>query len=165
MIELQSQIMRGIDFEVVWRDQDVIEYRVRCSNGFFSGDINLYANHDDLFKAAEMLNGFPRDGNDSRSLELGTFQSNSAGGGIRADFRCIDSVGHAIACVKLRGDGCKSLGEAQSVCLQIPVVAGAIDSFLSQARSTGNDPSAKAHLQMADHTAIWVRRWLEDSRR
>lgn len=157
--------MRGIDFEVVWRDQDVTEYRVRCSNGFFSGDVNVYANDGDLLKAADLLSGFPRDAKDSRSFELGTFESDSAGGGIQADFQCIDSVGHAIACVQLRGDGCRRMGEAQSVCLQIPVVAGSIDSFVSQARSTRNESSAKAHLQMADHTAGWVRRWLEAGRR
>lgn len=157
--------MRGIDFEVVWWDQDLIEYRVRCSNGFFSGDVKVYANHDDLPCAADILNGFPRDGKDSRTLELGTFQPGSAGGGIRADFYCIDSVGHAIVCVKLRDDGCNSMGEAQSVCLQIPVEAGPIDSFVSQARSISTETSAKAHLQMADHTAGWARRWFEAGRR
>jgi len=157
--------MRGIDFEVAWWDQDVIEYRVRCSNGCFCGDAKLYANHDDLRNAAEILNGFPHDPRDSRSVELGTFQPGSAGGGFRADFYCIDSAGHAIVCVKLRDDGCKSMGEAQSICLQIPVEAGSIDSFVSQARSVGGEAGAKAHLQMADQTTGWARRWLEAGRR
>ena len=157
--------MRGIDFEVMWLDQDVIEYRVRCSNGFFCGDAKLYANHDDLRNEAEKLNGFPQDRRDSRSLELGTFQSGSAGGGFRADFYCIDSAGHAIVCVKLRDDGCESMGEAQSICLLIPVEAGSIDSFVSQARSVRGEAGAKAHLQMADHTTGWARRWFEAGRR
>ncbi|MGC2620607.1 MAG: hypothetical protein WA414_16290 [Acidobacteriaceae bacterium] len=139
----------------------MIEYRVRCSNGFFCGDVTMYANHDDLRKAADILNGFPLDRGDSRALELGTFQPHTAGGGIQAEFYCVDSVGHAIVSVKLRDDACKSMGEAQSVCLQIPVEAGAIDSFVSQARSIVCATGKNAHLQMADHTADWVRRYFE----
>jgi hypothetical protein len=42
---------------------------------------------------------------------------------------CVDSVGHAASLVKLRADGCKSMGEAQFVCFYLPVEAGAIDSY------------------------------------
>ena len=150
-----------MEFEVVWWDQHVIEYRVRCSNGYFSGDAKMYANHDDLRMAGDILNGFPIDGKDSRTLELGTFQPDAAGGGIQAEFYCVDSVGHAIACVRLRHDACKAMGEAQSACLLIPVEAGAVDSFVAQARSIGTVMGAKAYLHMADHTAGWVRRWFE----
>ena len=68
----------------MWWDQHAIEYRVRCSNGYFSGDAKMYTNHDDLRKAGDILNGFPLDGKDSRTLELGTFQPGAAGGGIQA---------------------------------------------------------------------------------
>jgi hypothetical protein len=73
-------------------------------------------------------------------------------------FRCVDSAGHAVVVVRLRADGCKSVGEPQSVSLYIPVEAGAIDSFVSKARSLDDNMGAKAYLQMADHTVGWVQR-------
>jgi hypothetical protein len=150
--------MRGIQFEVIWSDQDVIEYRVQCSNGSFSGNVTLYSGHDDLRNAAEVLAGFPSNSKDSRTIELGTFDPRTAGGGIQTGFYCVDSVGHAIVSVKLRADGCSGMGEAQSVCLRIPVEAAAVDSFVSQARSVASTAGAKAYLHMADHTAGRVRR-------
>jgi len=152
-------IMRGIEFEVVWSDQDVVEYNVTCSNGLFCGASRMYASHDDLAKLADVLSGFPLDAKDSRSVELGTFDSTMAGGGIQMHFFCVDSVGHAIAVTKLRADSCQAMGEPQSVCLSVPVEAGAIDSFLRQAHSLGDRLGAKAYLYMADHTVTWVQRW------
>ena len=151
--------MQGIEFEVVWSDQDVIEHRVRCSNGSFCGDTRMYSGHDDVPNAADVLSGFPLDANDSRTFELGAFDPSTAGGGIHMRFYCVDSVGHAAVLVKLRADGCKSMGEAQSVCFYLPVEAGAIDSFVNQARSIGSTIGAKAHLHMADHTVGWAQRW------
>jgi len=153
--------MRGILFEVIWSDQDVIEYRVQCSNGLFSGDVTLYSGHDDLRNAAVILAGFPVGPKDSRTLELGTFEARAAGGGMKAEFSCVDSAGHVIASVRLRADGRSGMGEAQSVCLEIPVEAGAIDSFVSQAHSAASTAGAKAYLHMADHTTDWVRRWFK----
>jgi hypothetical protein len=157
---LQSLAMRGIEFEVVWSDQDVIELRVRCSNGAFCGDTRMYSGHDALPNTADVLSGFPLNAKDSRTVELGTFDPTMAGGGIHMWFYCVDSVGHAAVLAKLRGDRCKSMGEAQSVCLYLPVEAGAIDAFVVQARSLGSTIGAKAYLHMADHTVGWVQRWL-----
>lgn len=150
--------MRGIEFEVVWFDQDVIEYQIRCSNGSFCGATRMYLGHGDLSKAADALSGFPSSANDSRQVELGTFEPNMAGGGIYMFFSCVDSVGHAAVRVKIRADGCKAMGEAQSVALDVPVEAGAIDSFVNQARSITYAKGAKAYLHMADHTLGWVQR-------
>jgi hypothetical protein len=104
---LQSAIMRGIEFEVVWFDQDAIQCQVTCSNGPFRGATKIYLAHDDLPKTAETLIGFPSNIKDSRSFQLGAFEPNSAGGGISMSFRCVDSVGHAVALVRLRADGSK----------------------------------------------------------
>lgn len=153
--------MRGIEFEVVWSDQDVIELRVRCSSGSFYGDTRMYSGHDGLPNMADILSGFPLDAKDSRTVELGTFDPSMAGGGIHMRFYCVDAVGHAAVLAKLRTDHCKSMGEAQSVCLYIPVEAGAIDGFVTQARSLGSTIGAKAYLHMADHTVGWVQRWVK----
>jgi hypothetical protein len=140
----------GIEFTVVWSDQDVIKFRVRCSNGRFSGDANIYFGHDDLPKMIEALSGFPSHAADSRSLEFGTFDPNHADGGIRMRFFCRDSVGHAAVDVGLRGDACLALGEVESVALRINIEAAAIDSFLVQVRNMDpNEIAATACLDMA----------------
>ena len=150
--------MRGIEFEVVWFDQDVIQCQVTCSNGPFRGATKIYLAHDDLSKAAETLSGFPSNIKDSRDVQLGAFESKMAGGGISMSFRCVDSVGHAVVIVRLRADGCEGPNEPESVCLYIPVEAGSIDSFVTKARSTNDPKGAKAYLHMADHTVGWVQR-------
>lgn len=150
--------MRGIEFEVVWFDQDVIEYRVVCSNGSFSGATKMYLAPERLSTVAETLSGFPSTTKDSRSVRLGAFEETVAGGGIHMTFRCVDSAGHAVVLVGLRADGCKDIGEPQSVCLYVPIEAGSIDSFVAKARSLELRQGAKANLQMADHTVGWVQR-------
>jgi hypothetical protein len=107
--------VKGIEFEVVWWDQDVIEYLVRCSNGAFAGAAKMYMGHDELSNAASVVGGFPSSNKDSRNIELGTFQPSTAGGGIHMHFDCGDSVGHACVQIKLRANGCKAMGDAQSV--------------------------------------------------
>jgi len=150
--------MRGIEFEVVWFDQDVIECHVTCSNGPFRGSSKMYLAHDELPKAAQALSGFPSNIKDSRDVQFGASEPNSAGGGILMSFRCVDSVGHAVVLVRLRADGCKGPGEPESVCMYIPVEAGSIDSFVAKAQSIDNTKGAKAYLHMADHTVGWVQR-------
>jgi hypothetical protein len=139
----------GIEIEVIWFDTDVIEILCRCSNGYFSGQAEIYLSHDKLSEMADALSGFPSHPNDSRGFEFGTFNPNHADGGVRMYFRCLDSVGHGEAEVKLRGDGCKGMGETESVALRIPVQAAAIDSFLSQVRQMDKEVGASAYLQMA----------------
>ncbi len=150
--------MRGIEFEVVWSDQDVIQCQVVCSNGPFRGATKIYLAHDDLPKTAEILDGFPSNIKDSRDVQLGAPESRMAGGGIAMSFRCVDSVGHAVVLVRLRADGCKGPNEPESVCLYIPVEAGSVDSFVIKARSIDDTKGAKAYLHMADHTVEWVQR-------
>ena len=104
------------------------------------------------------MNGFPSHITDSRGVQLGTFEPNTAGGGIHMSFSCVDSVGHAVVLVKLRADGCKGVGEPESASLYVPVEAGSIDSFVTQARSISNTKGAKAYLHMADHPLSWSQR-------
>jgi len=103
-----------MEVEVWWFEQDLIECQFRCSNGRFSGHAEIYLDRDDLAKMAEDLRGFPLLADDSREFELGTFDPKHADGGIRMHFYCTDSMGHAAVDVKLRGDGCKALGEMGS---------------------------------------------------
>lgn len=94
---------RGISLEVIWFDdvEDLIEVTYRCSNGFFSGGAEMYVSSLDLSKFAEALARPPSNPDDIRDFELGTFNPDSADGGVRMHFRC-----------KRRGRPCSRLGKA-----------------------------------------------------
>jgi hypothetical protein len=142
---------KGISWEVIWFDfdQNLIEVVFTCSNGYFCGTCEIYVSRDELSALANALRGFPSSGSDSRSVELGTFDPKYADGGVKMSFYCSDSRGHSIAEIRLRGDGCKALGEVESVALRIPIEPAGLDSFLAQLVVGGTEVGAKAFLPMA----------------
>jgi hypothetical protein len=142
-------VENGICFEVIWFDLDMIEVVVGCSNGHFSGRAEVYLNHCDLPQLADSLRGFPTSGSDLRSVELGTFDPSHADGGVIMGFSCLDSRGHAVVEVKLRGDACRALGEPESVALRIPIEPAGLDSFLLQLMAIDNTIGGRAFLPMA----------------
>lgn len=148
-MSLFGNLKAGLQVEVIWFDQYVVQYEFRCSNGRFSGHANIYLGHDDLANMAEALRGFPARGDDSRDFELGTFDPQYADGGIRMHFYCRDSRGHAAVDVQLRGDACKALGEIESVALRIPIEPAGVDSFVTQVKQMdANQIGALACLDM-----------------
>jgi hypothetical protein len=147
----RCHLENGISLEVIWFDfdQKLIEIVFACSNGRFSGTCEVYLSRNELSELADTLKGFPLGGDDTRSAELGTFDPKYADGGVKMNFYCSDSRGHSIAEIKLRGDGCKALGEVESVALRIPIEPGGLDSFLAQIVAAGNEIGSKAFLPMA----------------
>lgn len=65
------------------------------------------------------------------------------------NFYCLDSSGHVVVEVELRGHGCKALGEPESVALRIPIEAAGIDSFILQLTGLEQGIGASAALPMA----------------
>ena len=47
----------GIEVEVIWLDQNVVEFPFSSSNGRFSGHAEIYVSHDKLSDVAEGLSG------------------------------------------------------------------------------------------------------------
>jgi hypothetical protein len=139
----------GIKLEVIWFDEveDFLEVVFSCSNGYYSGQSEIYVTCDGLLKLANALRGFPASAGDCRDFELGTFNPDHARGGARMHFFCKDAAGHAAVDVKLRGDACKGLGELQSVALRIPIQAPAVDDFIKQLHSVGKTIGANAFLR------------------
>jgi hypothetical protein len=88
-------VKQGIEIKVIWLDPDLLEVSFSCSNGYFSGQAEIYLTDDKLSEMAESLSGFPSQPKDSRDFEIGTFNPNHADGGVRMHLRCADSVGHA----------------------------------------------------------------------
>ena len=140
---------KGIKFEVIWFDQDVIEVALSCSNGCFSGRAEIYLSHDDLSDLPGSLRGFPASVGDARKIELGTFNPKHADGGVKMHLYCSDSSGHAVLEIQLRGDGCKALGEVESVALRMPIEAAGVDSFVQQLIVMNSTIGASAALPMA----------------
>jgi hypothetical protein len=138
--------MNGITLEVIWFDNDMTEVLLRCSNGYFSGQAEIYLANDGFEGIAQTLRGFPSTPSDSRDIGIGTFNPEHADGGARMHFHCLDSPGHAAVDVQLRGDGSKGLGEVQSVALRIPIEAAAIDRFIQELRAIDKTVGARATL-------------------
>lgn len=139
---------RRLNFEVIWSDQDAIEAVFSCSNGNFSGRAEIYLSRQAFSELADVLRGFPSGGTDSREVELGTFDSSHADGGVKMKFRCSDALGHAVVEIKLRGDGSEGLGELESVALRIPIEPAAVDSFVQQLMAMDSTIGASASLPM-----------------
>lgn len=139
---------RRLNFEVICSDQDVIEAVFSCSNGSFSGRAEIYLSHQAFSELADVLRGFPSSGTDSREVELGTFDSSHADGGVKMKFRCSDALGHAVVEIKLRGDGSEGLCELESVALRIPIEPAAVDSFVRQLMAMDSTIGASASLPM-----------------
>lgn len=140
---------RGISLKVIWFDEveDLLELVFTCSNGYFSGQAELYVTLDVLSKLAKTLTGFPSRPDDFRDFELDTFNPKYADGGARMHFFCSDAAGHGVVDVKLRRGGCEGLGEVQSVALRIPIQAAAVDTFVEQVKDLGKTIGASAFLQ------------------
>jgi hypothetical protein len=141
----------GINLKVIWFDEveDLLEAVFSCSNGYFSGQAEVYISCAGLSELANTLTGFPSRPDDSRNFELGTFNPAHADGGARMHFYCTDAAGHAVVEVQLRGDACKGMGEMQSVALRIPIQAAGVDDFVKELRGMGKVVGARAYLRQA----------------
>src|ERR1017187_1262301 len=142
-------VENGINFEVIWFDQDMIEVALSCSNGHFSGRAEIYLSHQAFSELADVLRGFPSTGSDSRKVELGTLDPSHADGGVKMNFCCSDTLGHAVVEIKLRGDGRRALGYLESVALRIPIEPAAFDRFVLQLIAMDSTIGASASLPMA----------------
>jgi hypothetical protein len=140
---------RGIEIQLRYFDNDVMECQFRCNNGGFAGWADTYLEHESLDQFAAELNRFPTSRSDTRSFEFGTFDPKYAGGGISFHFYCTDSAGHAAVDVRLRGDGSVGLGEAPWVALRVTVEAAGIDSFVQQLKGIKLNLGATAFLPLA----------------
>jgi hypothetical protein len=126
---------RGVEFKIVWFDNDVIEFRIKGCNGRFAGVTKLYVGYDELSNLVETIKRFPNSSSDTRELELGTFDPHGAGGGARLRFCCIDEACHAICVVHLHTETRPDVGKSEAVEFVIPVEAAAIDDFIAELRS------------------------------
>ena len=95
------------------------------------------------------MRGFPSTGSDSRKVELGTFDPSFADGGVKMNFCCSATLGHAAVEIELRRGGCEALGDLESVALRIPIEPAAVDRFVLQLIAMDSTIGAIASLPMA----------------
>jgi hypothetical protein len=134
---------KGIQFEILYSDSDLLEFRVAAWNGQFGGTACVYVSIGALAEAAARLEGFPRDPSDIREIQFGVFGPNAAGGAVRMRFYCKDSAGHAV--VEARVESGQS--RPQEAFLFLSIEAAAVDTFVNDLRCLETDPSIVAFLR------------------
>jgi len=63
----------GLQFEVIWQDEDLFDVRVSVWNGAFGGVAEIYVAIGGLEEVAKKLSGFPKNPKDVPEIALGTF--------------------------------------------------------------------------------------------
>jgi hypothetical protein len=139
----------GIFITLLYVDPHLLQVSCACSNGFFSGYAEVYADHGALVQLADVLTGFPASIADSREYEFGSVEQNHPGGGVHMRFRCLDLAGHAAVEIKIRGFGNKQFGNIDFAAFRIPIEAAAIDIFVEQLQHMGETVGATAWLNQA----------------
>lgn len=135
----------GFQFEVIYKDSDLLQIRISAWNGAFGGAADVYVGIGVLEETAAKLKGFPNNPADSREVTLGAFGPQSAGGGVNMRFYCVDASGHAYVEARMESD---TLPEkpVQSVTLSLPIEAAAVDSFVRELRLLGLQKTGVARL-------------------
>ena len=78
----------------LYHDGDIIEVRIVAENVSFRGSADVYVGTDGLLEAAAVLEGFPKDRQDTREVVFGAAGPKLAGGSARLKFYCKDGAGH-----------------------------------------------------------------------
>ena len=136
----------GFKFEILYRDNDLVKIRVSARNNQFGGKADVYLGTGQLVDIATQLQGFPRGILDSREVLLGAFGTDSAGGGLRMRFRCMDSSGHVCVETEIESDR-DSAGRAQCAMLFVRTEPAAVDSFVDELRLLNKGAIPTASLQ------------------
>src|SRR5882762_6217501 len=142
---------KGLQFEVIWNDNDVLEVRIVAWNGSFGGSADVYVSIGGLKEAAEKLGGFPHDPSDTVELLFGAFGKGWAGGAVSMRFYCRDGAGHAFVDAKIESYHDQKYG-AQSALLVVPVGATAVDIFVEDLRRLEADQRGIAILKAGTHS-------------
>jgi hypothetical protein len=128
----QTMPETGVRISIIYTDEHLIELRIAASNGVFAGQVDVYADAYAPAECARTLHNFPTSPGDIREFELGDLNTGNAGGGAGFRFYCVDSLGHALAELRLQSDPLRGGGVSDSAVLHIPVEAAAVDEFVEQ---------------------------------
>jgi hypothetical protein len=137
----------GIQLKIIYSDDDLLLVRVRCSNGGFSGETQIYTGLNELEHIAKLLRGFPETINDIREVQLGSFDPKCAGGGVRLRFYCINSAGRTSVETTIESSPERSTGCFFGMSkFNISFEPAAIDLFLPALEHIGAEKQGVAFL-------------------
>lgn len=128
----------GFNFELLWKDEDVLQVRIRASNGNFSGMADTYVPIGGLAAAASQLEGFPRDPADRRHVQFGVFGPEYAGGAVKMRFYCKGGAGSAHVETEIESDQYGSR-PPETARFFSRVEANAVDLFVLDLRRLENE--------------------------
>lgn len=125
----------GIEFELIWKDDDLLEVRVVASNTRFHASAHCYTGHGAFAELAGAIAGFSRSVDDKRSVDVGTLDPAYAHGGVRLSFRCSNSAGHVVVDLEFLSEPVR-MAERETASFSIEVEPAAIDLFVEQLRQS-----------------------------
>jgi len=137
----------ALEFKIVWKDEteDLLELRVSATNGNFSGAAKLYTQHGVGKRIAREIEGFPKSPKDVRVIEIGTFDPQIAGGGIKLRLFCTDGSGHSEMEVRIQS----KFGHREESSFLAKIESVAIDDFVNQLAAWGDRVGDDAYLRDA----------------
>ena len=94
----------GLKVAYLYHDGDIIEVRIVAENLSFRGSADVYVGTDGLLDAAAVLEGFPKDRQDTREVVFGAAGPKFAGGSARLKFYCKDGAGHTAFLAEIEED-------------------------------------------------------------
>jgi len=136
----------GIEFRLIWFDNDILNLSVVAWNGAFGGVAEVFEAIGDLQVAADQLRGFPTSPADERVLVFGNFNRRCAAGGIKMRFHCVDGAGHAYVETTIDANYVSG-GTIQTAVLAMPVEATAVDVFVEGLERLEVQRVGAAHLR------------------
>ena len=137
-----------LTIQVVDRDDDYLGLDIRASSERFAGSARVFAGLDDLAELAGRISGFPQSATDERRYEVGSQESNMAGGHCSLRFICSDGAGHARLEVVLKDDAARH--EPGSASFGFQVFAVDIDRFVLMLRGLEARRLPEARLEIVE---------------
>ena len=138
----------GLELEIIWFDDDMLELRVSASNGRFSGQSTFYASLDEPMKFANHISGFPKSTGDVREYEFGGADLQGYGGA-KIRMSCKDGSGHLDIKVSISSTLFSDVQELETTSLHFATVPSEIDSFVDDLRKIQIRVGDNAKLQAA----------------
>jgi hypothetical protein len=87
-----------LDFEIVWKDDSMVELVVSASNGFFSAEGRGYTTDEAILDFASKIKDYPTTPKDTLEFNVGDQKINS----FSLRFYCLDGVGRTAILVSIR---------------------------------------------------------------
>jgi hypothetical protein len=123
----------GLKVAYLYHDGDIIEVRIVAENLSFRGSADVYVGTDGLLDAAAVLEGFPKDRQDTREVVFGAAGPKFAGGSARLKFYCKDGAGHTAFLAEIEEDY-REQERAQCTTIRVDFEPASLDRFLIELR-------------------------------